>query len=71
MKEAKTETIKFRLTEEQKEQIDSYCRKHNLTVSEFVRYACAKIFAPTGVDEARVDKVRAVIEKSKELREGL
>lgn len=70
----KDKTIKARVTAEMQQQIYEYCRKHNMTVSEFVRFACTEIFAATGADEleqelekARVEKVKALIEKSKRL----
>ena len=58
----------LRLTEEMRGQIDSYCRKHNMTEEEFSRYACAYIFATGELERARVEKVRALIEKSRELQ---
>lgn len=70
----KDKTIKARVTAEMQQQIYEYCRKYNMTVSEFVRYACTEIFAATGADKleqekekARVEKIKALIEKSKEL----
>ena len=48
MDNTKDNIIRFRLTAEQKEQIKDYCRKHNITVSEFVRNACETIFAVGG-----------------------
>lgn len=48
MKETKDTIIQFRLTAEQKELIKDYCRKHNISVSEFIREACTTIFASGG-----------------------
>lgn len=42
--ENKDQQIKFRLTQTDKEKILTYCEKHDMTVSEFVRFACEKIF---------------------------
>jgi antitoxin component of RelBE/YafQ-DinJ toxin-antitoxin module len=74
MRVTKDATIKARITAEMQQQIYEYCRKHNMTVSEFVRFACSEIFAATGTDKleqekekARVEKVKALIEKSKAL----
>lgn len=39
MKEKKTEFIKVRVSKSEKEQIYSYCEKHSLSVSEFIRLA--------------------------------
>lgn len=36
--------IEVRLTDEEKEQIKEQAAKKNMTVSEFVRFACEKIF---------------------------
>lgn len=48
MADTKSSVIKFRLTDEQKALIESYCRKHNISISEFAREACTKIFSTTG-----------------------
>lgn len=69
----KDKVIKARVTAEMQEAIFNYCRTHNMTVSEFVRYACNEVFAATGSNidmelvRARVEKVKALIEKSKSL----
>lgn len=39
-----TAKLEFRLTPEEKEKIKAYCKQHNLTMSEFARIACEKIF---------------------------
>lgn len=44
MKEVKDCQVKVRITTREKEQILKYCEKHNMTVSEFIRFACFKIF---------------------------
>ena len=44
MKQNKDSQIRIRLTTEQKEQIKEYCAKHNITISEFIRFTCEKIF---------------------------
>ena len=44
MKEVKDCQVKVRITTREKEQILEYCEKHNMTVSEFIRFACFKIF---------------------------
>lgn len=36
--------LKFRLTSELKNKITNYCEKHDMTISEFIRFACEKIF---------------------------
>lgn len=69
----KDKTIKARVTAEMQQLIYDYCRTHNMTVSEFVRYACNEVFAATGSNidkelvKARVEKVSALIEKSKQM----
>jgi hypothetical protein len=40
MKEIKDCQLKFRLTAEQKRRILEYCEKHDMNVSEFIRFAC-------------------------------
>jgi Arc/MetJ-type ribon-helix-helix transcriptional regulator len=66
MSETMKQMIKFRLTDEQKAQIDEYCRKHNITVSEFVRWACYKIFQKEAA-AAAIDRV----ERDRELKQDL
>ena len=44
MKEVKNCQLKFRLTEELKKQINEYCKIHDMNTSEFIRFACEKIF---------------------------
>lgn len=44
IKENKDWQMKCRLTQSQKEEILDYCKKHDMTISEFVRMACEKIF---------------------------
>lgn len=44
MKETKDNSIRIRLTNSEKQRILDYCEKHNLTISEFIRFACNKIF---------------------------
>lgn len=44
MVENKTWQMKCRLTPTEKEKILEYCEKHNMTISEFVRFACERIF---------------------------
>lgn len=44
MIENKTWQMKCRLTPTEKEKILEYCEKHNMTISEFVRFACERIF---------------------------
>lgn len=46
--EAMNSQMKFRLSAEMKEQIMEYCEKHNMSVSEFLRFACNKIFQQEG-----------------------
>lgn len=36
--------MKCRLTQREKAQVLEYCEKHDMTISEFVRYACETIF---------------------------
>lgn len=48
MKENKDYQVKCRLTQKDKERILAYCEKHSMTVSEFIRYACEKIFNQEG-----------------------
>ena len=36
--------MKFRLSAEMKQQIQDYCEQHNITASEFIRFAVNKIF---------------------------
>ena len=43
MKENKEFQLKARFTLEQKQRILEYCEKHDMTVSEFIRYACEEI----------------------------
>ena len=42
--EIKDWQMKCRLTQTEKERVLQYCEKHNMTISEFVRFACEKIF---------------------------
>ncbi len=44
MKEIKDYQIKCRMTQTEKEQIFKYCELHGLSISEFIRMACNKIF---------------------------
>ena len=45
MKEERLDrSIKFRLTQADKERIVEYCIKHEMSISDFVRWACNKIF---------------------------
>lgn len=37
--------LKFRLTTELKNKIADYCEQHHMNTSEFIRFACEKIFA--------------------------
>lgn len=39
-----TARIEFRMTPEEKQKIVEYCEKHHMTMSEFARMACEKIF---------------------------
>ena len=36
--------MKCRLTEADKQRVLDYCKEHNMTISEFVRFACETIF---------------------------
>lgn len=40
----KDESIKFRLTQEEKERIRQYAIAHGMTISDFVRWACDQVF---------------------------
>lgn len=44
MKENKDYQIKCRLTQTEKERIFDYCERHDMTLSEFIRMACDRIF---------------------------
>ena len=45
MKEEKLDnSIKFRLSQANKERIIEYCKVHGMSISDFVRWACNKIF---------------------------
>lgn len=44
MKEIKDKTIEIRLTASDKQKIKDAAEKHGMTVSEFIRFACEKIF---------------------------
>ena len=44
MNDVKDWQMKCRLTQQQKEQVLDYCKRNNMTISEFVRFACEKIF---------------------------
>lgn len=44
MKEVKDYQMKCRLTQTEKERVLEYCEKHNMSISDFVRYACERIF---------------------------
>lgn len=44
MKEIKNTKIELRITQQDKEKIKEYADKHNMTMSEFIRFACEKIF---------------------------
>lgn len=41
-KDNKSVSIEFRLTPIEKQQIKDYCAKHEITVSEFIRWTCLK-----------------------------
>lgn len=43
MKQTKDEQLKFRVTAEFKEKVVEYCEKHNMTISEFLRFVCESI----------------------------
>ena len=43
-KENKDWQMKCRLTQTEKQRVLDYCEKHGMTISEFVRFACNKIF---------------------------
>lgn len=43
-KEIKDCSIKVRITKSEKEQIDAYCDKHGLSISELIRLALEKEF---------------------------
>lgn len=43
-KETKDCQLKFRLTTELKNKIEDYCEQHDMNTSEFIRFACEKIF---------------------------
>ena len=45
MKETKDYQMKCRLTQTEKEKIFAFCEKHNMSISEFVRFACEKVFS--------------------------
>lgn len=45
MKENKDYQIKCRLTQKEKERVFEYCERHDITLSEFIRMACDRIFA--------------------------
>ena len=40
----KVNQLKARFTDNEKEQIIAYCEEHEMTVSDFIRYACKTIF---------------------------
>lgn len=44
MKEIKNKKIEFRLTEKEKELIQQYADKRDMTMSEVIRELCEKIF---------------------------
>ena len=44
MKENKTARLELRLTPEEKEQIKEYAEKRDMSASEFIRWACQRIF---------------------------
>lgn len=44
MKDTKKAKIDFRVTPEEKEKIKEFAKAHDMTVGEFVRWACEKIF---------------------------
>ena len=44
MKEIKDWQMKCRLTQTEKQKVLDYCEKHDMTISEFIRQACNKIF---------------------------
>lgn len=48
MKEVRDWQMKCRLTQEEKARVLAYCEKHNMSISEFVRFACEKIFQQEG-----------------------
>lgn len=44
-KKMRTEQIKFNTTKEGKKRIKIYCKKHKLTIADFIRKAISKILA--------------------------
>ena len=44
MKDNKDYQLKARFTADQKQKILDYCEQYNMTVSEFIRFACEKLF---------------------------
>ena len=43
--------LKFRVSEQEKDKIQSYCDEHNMTVSEFLRAATANMMHSAGIME--------------------
>lgn len=43
-KEYKSEKLQMRLTPKEKEQIKEYAASHNMTISQFVLFACNRVF---------------------------
>ena len=48
MKDNKEFQLKARFTADQKQRILEYCEKHNMSVSDFIRFACEKIMEERG-----------------------
>ena len=49
MKEVKNTQIQIRISPAEKEQIQKFAAEHNMTTSEFIRWACNKIFEKENV----------------------
>lgn len=48
--EIKTWQLKCRFTPAEKEKILKYCEEHNMSISDFVRFAVSKIFEKAKID---------------------
>lgn len=50
MKEYRNIMVKIPLTQSEKEGLDKYCEKYNLSMSQAIRQCCDKIFFPKKED---------------------
>lgn len=53
MKDIKNARLELRLTQEEKDKIKEYAEKRDMSASEFVRYACQRIFSQEKTQQSK------------------